>query len=129
MLRELGRDLAHERVLDGIELRPARGDLFQERCAVHVAAEPAGPDGVLTGQAQDEAEQSGGGVELGLLGNARRRDLRADPLKDAQHGVVSGIAGQLGADPGMRVEHAERERADGATYVAGRVWGMDLLHD
>ncbi len=71
---------------------------------------------MLPGEAENEAQERGGGVEARPpLGKAERRDSRAASFQDAQHRVLPRIAGQPGPDPGVRVdgfEHPEGEGTD-----------------
>jgi hypothetical protein len=51
-------------VLRRIELRPPSGDRPEDRRPIRVAREKAARRRVLSGEAEDEAQERGGGVEL-----------------------------------------------------------------
>ena len=62
--RQLPGHLPHEGVLRRIELRPPSGDRPEDRRPIRVAREKAARRRVLSGEAEDEAQERGGGVEL-----------------------------------------------------------------
>ena len=112
------RQLAHERIVLGVEPRPLRGDAAEERRAVRLRGEAAGIGGVLSGGADDVADEHGPGVEPLLFGNAERQQAAAYAFGYKQHGGFERLARKPGARPWVRVDGVEQAKRNDADRLA-----------
>ena len=76
---QLRRDLVHERVLRGVELRPPCGDGLEKRRPICLGRDEAGGRGVLPGEAENVVQERGRAVELRSFGDAEGLVLRGGP--------------------------------------------------
>lgn len=122
------RDLADEGVLGGVEPRPFFRHGAEDFGPAFAAFALSGAGGVLPGEAEDEAHQGGGGVELRRLGHAERLNPPAKAFQDPQRRVLPGIPGELPAYPGVGVDGVEDPEGQGADRVLGVRLAGGVLH-